>query len=347
MKKRKPWSLILIIILSIIFVVACLFFLHKGKITKVAYKANLTTIRKIPDLTESGKVHAKKIQQLKIPKGTISKVNVRNGQSVIKNDILLTTHDEEAESQLSLIEQKIQKNQRSILSQNTLVNALQKKLDSVGNSNDELKTQLVQEQNNLADLQVDLTLLQNQHNEVSSKINQTLVAPFDGIINLNDTKLGQPELTLHSHELEVQTTISEYDYNKATVDDQVNIFDLSNKTVKKGKIQFIAKTPSDTNKKNFSLYKMVVQTNDNFMEGQSVSVSVPQSGYKVPLKGIQKKKENYYIYKVDKHRIAHMIKVNAIKKDSFYIVNNGLKHGDIIIVNPTNKIIDGTEVKSS
>jgi len=113
LKKRRSWSLVLIIASLIILTVVCVFYLHKENTSKVAYKPNLITIKSMPDLTESGKVYAKKVQQLKIPDGTISQINIKNGQSVIKNDIVLTTHDEKAESQLSSIEQKIQRNNGS------------------------------------------------------------------------------------------------------------------------------------------------------------------------------------------------------------------------------------------
>lgn len=164
-------------------------------------------VAKTTPLTLTGTVAAQQQQVLSLPSGKVQSIGVANGQKVSEGDPLVTTYSESANEELTDAKQELAKAQRNVTAQQNNVSAAQK--DAVAQSEDGTASgsasSVAQAQASLADAQSDVTTAQNKVNTLSQKVTQTLTAPFDGTVTVDDTKHDAPVITIYSNDLKLKT----------------------------------------------------------------------------------------------------------------------------------------------
>ena len=191
--------------------------INKIKQNKAALSSRyvVAKVAKTTPLTLTGTVAAQQQQVLSLPSGKVQSIGVANGQKVSEGDPLVTTYSESANEELTDAKQELAKAQRNVTAQQNNVSAAQK--DAAAQSEDGTASgsasSVAQAQASLADAQSDVTAAQNKVNTLSQKVTQTLTAPFDGTVTVDDTKQDAPVITIYSNDLKLKTKVSEYNYS--------------------------------------------------------------------------------------------------------------------------------------
>ncbi|MDF0234141.1 HlyD family efflux transporter periplasmic adaptor subunit, partial [Staphylococcus pseudintermedius] len=223
-----------------------------------------------------------------------------------------------------------------------------------------------------------------QLNRYDGQVNNSVNATFNGTVSFVDNSQvgeGEPILKLIANELEIQSTISEFDLEKIKVGDTVNIKVTSTGKEGKGKITHISQLPTSyqqdakgeaagsapvvgegsegadsltTNNpvqshptgesdKETSKYKMTIGELDfDARNGYSVEAMIPLETLKIPKSVLTK---DHHVYIVDQSGVAHRTKITYDEKNGELIVKKGVKKGDRIINHPDAKIKDGEKVE--
>lgn len=100
-----------------------------------------------------------------------------------------------------------------------------------------------------------------------------MIAPFDGIVDVDDKKQDAPSITLYSHEKQVSASVSEYDYEKLSQGQKVEVKALATKKTQESTIAFLSQVPGEGKSTGYPL--TIDVDGNNFMDGQTVKVSVP------------------------------------------------------------------------
>lgn len=228
-----------------------------------------------------------------------------------------------------------------------------------------------------------------QLNHYDRQVNDSVYATFNGIVSnvkRNHVAEGEPILKLIAEEPQIKTTVSEFDLNKISVGDTVNVTVTSSGKKGKGKIKSIAELPTSyeehsqaTGQSEVSGAGSMQSTAD---EGQTVNASNPteqnpsggdnhasskytvmigeldfevRHGFSVeaeiPLKTLKIPAsvltKDDNVYVVDKTHVVHKRKIKYDENNGDLVVKNGLKQGDILIKKPDSGISDGKKVEVS
>ena len=201
--------------------------INKIKQNKAAQSSRyvVAKVAKTTPLTLTGTVAAQQQQVLSLPSGKVQSIGVANGQKVSEGDPLVTTYSESANEELADAKQELAKAQRNVTAQQNNVSAAQK--DAAAQSEDGTvsgsASSVAQAQASLADAQSDVTAAQNKVNTLSQKVTQTLTAPFDGTVTVDDTKQDAPVITIYSNDLKLKTKVSEYNYSKLKTGQAIHV----------------------------------------------------------------------------------------------------------------------------
>ncbi|MEJ7541552.1 efflux RND transporter periplasmic adaptor subunit [Staphylococcus intermedius] len=225
-----------------------------------------------------------------------------------------------------------------------------------------------------------------QLNRYDGQVNNSVNATFNGTVSLIDDGQvgeGEPILKLIANELEIQSTISEFDLEKIKVGDTVNVKVTSTGKEGKGKITHISQLPTSyqqdakgeaaggapvagegsegaeslttnnpiqshptgENDKETSKYKITIGELDfEARNGYSVEATIPLDTLKIPKSVLTK---DHHVYVVDQSGVAHRTKITYDEKNGELIVKKGVKKGDRIINHPDAKVKDGEKVEVS
>jgi HlyD family secretion protein len=298
-------------------------------------------VDKVPDLSLTGKIVPEKNQNLIIPNGKLDQLNVKDGQEVKSGDVILTVTDTQKEEAIENQNSVVNKTKRLVTSaNNALKNAQNTYNQADAETKSSLKDALTKAQQDLNDANSDLNEENSKLTELQNKLHVNLTAPFDGIVTVaeNGSKDGMPNITIASKQKILQTTVSEYDFNKVHVDDEINVTGIEGTPSQKTKIIRINQVPNNP-EKGTAYYEVFANANDDFLYGQSVKIKVPQKGIKIPESAVY----NGYIYKVIEGK-ARKVKADVTKSGDSYLVNSGVAKGEKIVLNPDEKIKDGEKV---
>lgn len=297
-------------------------------------------VTKALPLTMSGKVAADKTQSLNSPTGKLQQVNVNDGQTVKNGDILLTVTSTDVQESISSQQDVVNKANRAVNSASTTFkNAQQSYNQADAETKISLKDSLTQAQQSLTDANGDLQDAQNKLVELQGKLNVSLKAPFDGVVSVSTaTKDGIPTITINSNQKVLQTSVSEYDYSKVHSGDAVTVSGIDGSPKQSTTITKIEQIPSSQGK-GTTYYPLSANVNNDFLYGQSVKVSVPQSQLKIPKSAVYKGS----VYKVIDGK-ASRVQADVTRDGDSYIVNSGISQGEKLITNPDSKLTNGEVV---
>ena len=201
---------------------------------------------------------------------------------------------------------------------------------------------VAQAQASLADAQSDVTAAQNKVNTLSQKVTQTLTAPFDGTVTVDDTKQDAPVITIYSNDLKLKTKVSEYNYSKLKTGQAIHVRALATGKQADTTISYLATVPTTNSQSNDTSYEVDADlSSKDFMDGQTVKASVAQNQLRIPKSSVK----NGQVYVV-KNGKAKAVAVSGKRVNEYFEVKSGVKAGQQIVTNPDSKLHNGTKVSA-
>lgn len=313
--------------------------INKIKQNKAARSSRyvVAKVAKTTPLTLTGTVAAQQ-QVLSLPSGKVQSIGVANGQKVSEGDPLVTTYSESANEELTDAKQELAKAQQNNVSAAQKDAAAQSEDGTVSGS----ASSVAQAQASLADAQSDVTAAQNKVNTLSQKVTQTLTAPFDGTVTVDDTKQDAPVITIYSNDLKLKTKVSEYNYSKLKTGQAIHVRALATGKQADTTISYLATVPTTNSQSNDTSYEVDADlSSKDFMDGQTVKASVAQNQLRIPKSSVK----NGQVYVV-KNGKAKAVAVSGKRVNEYFEVKSGVKAGQQIVTNPDSKLHNGTKVSA-
>ena len=327
-------------------------------------------------------------------KGEISEVHVTNGQTVNAGDSLFTYNNSTIEAQIEEISEQITSNENSKVSINNKFTNSKNNLAEKEEQLKKLKNQLeefnfedqLQADNISMDIQqttaevsaykeqvsayeeqidnVNITLnsLYNKKEKLVAEKSFVVTAPIAGTIVLssNEKDYTQPYIIIKSQELIVKGVVSEKDYSKIKVDDDISVSIISTNEIIEGKILEIDDRPvsntelslsqvTQTTNTNVSYYNVLITLNsqENLINGfhSQGKVTLGDDTIKVFKTSIINEEGKNYVF-VDKDGILDKVEISIKEEEGEYvIVESGLNANDVVMKNPTSETKAGVKVE--
>ena len=371
-------------------------FLKKSINDKTANKPEYYKIESVEKVFINGTLTPRESESIYIDstKGEISEVHVTNGQAVNAGDSLFTYNNTVIESQIDEISEQITANENSKVSINNKLTNAKNSLEEKENQLNKLKKQLEEfnfqdqveadnismniqqttaevsaykEQVSAYEDQIDsvkttLNSLYNKKEKLTADKNFVVTAPISGTIVLssNEKDYTQPYIIIESQELIVKGVVSEKDYNKIKVDDDISVNIISTNETIDGKILEIDDRPvsntelglsqvTQTTNTNVSYYNVLITLNsqENLINGfhSQGKVTLGDDTIKVFKTSIINEEGKNYVF-IDKDGILDKVEISIQQEDGEYvIVESGLNANDVVMKNPTSETKAGVKVE--
>ncbi|CAK8054736.1 efflux RND transporter periplasmic adaptor subunit [Eupransor demetentiae] len=159
-------------------------------------------------------------------------------------------------------------------------------------------------------------------------------APFDGTVVVSGG--SNPTVTVNSNDHVVNASVSEFDYDKVHVADDVKVTTLAGDQTKQYQITSLAQDPSDSKS---SQYPLTINVGRDFRNGQSVKINLHVTRVAVPKSAIV----GDHVFVVRDGR-AYKKHVEFYTQDGKVLVTDGVSAGDKIVTNPGKKLSEGTKI---
>ncbi|SKC55585.1 efflux RND transporter periplasmic adaptor subunit [Maledivibacter halophilus] len=193
-----------------------------------------------------------------------------------------------------------------------------------------------------------------------------IISPIDGTVievNISELSVVNAEALMFkvqdTENLEVQTNISEYDIGKVKIGQPVNVTcDGADEKVYEGTVAYIS--PNAIIEKNGqgteTIVKVKIDINDkdtklkpNFSANVEIKTASKKDALVVPYEAIYTDKSGEKsIYIVENNKAQKAVIDTGLEGDMLVeIIGDGFKEGDNVILNPTEMIQDGTDIKTN
>ena len=393
---KKKYITITIIATIIIASTIGFCFLKKSIKDKTVNKAEYYKIASVEKVFINGVLIPRESESIYIDstKGEISEVHVTNGQTVNAGDSLFTYNNSTIEAQIEEISEQITSNENSKVSINNKLTNSKNNLAEKEEQLKKLKNQLeefnfedqlqadnismnIQQTNaevsaykeqvsayeeQIDNVNITLNSLYNKKEKLSAEKSFVVTAPISGIIVLssNEKDYTQPYIIIESEELIVKGVVSEKDYSKIKVDDDISVSIISTNETIDGKILEIDDRPvsntelslsqvTQTTNTNVSYYSVLITLNsqENLINGfhSQGKVTLGDDTIKVFKTSIINEEGKSYVF-VDKDGILDKVEISIKKEDGEYvIVESGLNANDVVMKNPTSETKAGIKVE--
>ncbi|MBY0085548.1 efflux RND transporter periplasmic adaptor subunit [Brevibacillus sp. M2.1A] len=207
----------------------------------------------------------------------------------------------------------------------------------------------------VAGLQAEVSRLGSSLELAKSNYDNTIIrAPITGIVAKRSVDPGEmaaagtPLMVLvNMADVKVEASVPENQINQVKVGSTVDVKvgSLGGKVLK-GTVEFVSPI-SDTNSSSFPV-KVKVNNQDGLLRAGMVAEVMLQGqatpGTKLPTSAVLEKDSKHYVYTVD-NNVVHQVEV-AVENASgdWTTVTNGVKDNDQIVLNPTDKLSEGSKV---
>ncbi|KQL48369.1 RND transporter [Brevibacillus choshinensis] len=207
----------------------------------------------------------------------------------------------------------------------------------------------------VAALQAEVSRLNSSLELAKSSYDNTIVrAPISGIVakrNLDPGEMagaGSPLLVLvKMDEVKVEASVPQEQINNVKVGSSVDVkvSSLGGKVLK-GNVEFVSPI-SDANSSSFPVKIRVPNQDGTLRAGMVAEVMLQgqvEQGTKVPTAAVLEKDGKQYIYTVDKD-VVHQVEVTVSNASGDWTtVTAGVNDNDQVVLNPTDKLAEGTKV---
>lgn len=282
--RRRRWIGIGGLIVIIILVLVSIRHASEEKATE-KNEYNILRVTEQSDFNLTGKIEPVQTQTLTLPSGTLQNLNVKNGDHVAQGEALLTMHNDSTQDSVTELQGDLSKSQRTMNAQQQTINNLRQQLNGMGQGDEgynDLRNQLTEAQNAYADAQASVAATQQRLNTASSKVNQTLTAPFAGYVTVDQSKQNAPVITLYSDTLQFVGQISEYDYSKLHQSADLKVKALATNRTANTQVSYLSTIPTK-NSGNNTKYEVTANVSANkFMAGRRQKLLLNKMGSRFP-----------------------------------------------------------------
>lgn len=376
MKKKYIIAIVTVVILAGVGVGS--YFLKQSMNKESVATMEIYTIPSTDKVFVNGKIEPEKVENifLDATKGTVDKVEVKNGDVVEKGDTLFTYKNEQVQSQVEQLELQLNsaKSQKEeINKQNAEAKKQLEDLKKAGlenqmpqggqmpnlgqNAGGEISTGSVDEQ---------IKLLEKQIKALKDKEYYKVTAPIGGKVILaeSSTNPTQPYITVESGDYYISGSVNEKDQPKIKEGQEVQITILSTNKNINGKISSVGNTPIDNGASlaaqtgaqggaggNMSYYevKITPDSQEDLTNGFHVqaSVNLDKKPIEIPKEAILSVDNEEFVFKnVDGKLIKQVITYSPKEgSEDEVIVSSGLNEEDKIVSNPTPNMKEGMNVE--
>ncbi|WP_415318835.1 efflux RND transporter periplasmic adaptor subunit [Clostridium perfringens] len=376
MKKKYIIAIVTVVILAGVGVGS--YFLKQSMNKESVATMDIYTVPSTDKVFVNGKIEPEKVENifLDATKGTVDKVEVKNGDVVEKGDTLFTYKNEQVQSQVEQLELQLNsaKSQKEeINKQNAEAKKQLEDLKKAGlenqmpqggqmpnlgqNAGGELSTGNVDEQ---------IKLLEKQIKALKDKEYYKVTAPIDGKIILAESSGNptQPYITVESGDYYISGSVNEKDQPKIKEGQEVEITILSTNKNVKGKISSVGNTPVDNGASlaaqtgaqggvggNMSYYevKITPDSQEDLTNGFHVqaSVNLDKKPIEIPKEAILSGDNEEFVFKNVDGKLVKQVITYSPKEGSedIVIVSSGLNEEDKIVSNPTPNMKEGMKVE--
>ncbi len=371
-------------------------FLKKNINDKTVNKSEYYKIASVEKVFINGVLTPRESESIYIDstKGEISEVHVTDGQAVNAGDSLFTYNNPTIEAQIEEISEQITSNENSKVSINNKLTNAKNNLAEKENQLNKLKKQLEEfnfqdqveadnismniqqttaeiqaykEQVSAYEDQIDsvkttLNSLYNKKEKLAADKNFVVTASIGGTIVLssNEKDYTQPYIIIESQELIVKGVVSEKDYTKIKVNDNIGINIISTNETIDGKILEIDDRPvsntelnlsqvTQTTNTNVSYYNVLITLNsqENLINGfhSQGKVTLGDDTIKVFKTSVINEEGKNYVF-INRDGILDKVEILIQQEDGEYvIVESGLNANDVVMKNPTSETKAGVKVE--
>lgn len=371
-------------------------FLKKNINDKTVNKSEYYKIASVEKVFINGVLTPRESESIYIDstKGEISEVHVTDGQAVNAGDSLFTYNNPTIEAQIEEISEQITSNENSKVSINNKLTNAKNNLAEKENQLNKFKKQLEEfnfqdqveadnismniqqttaeiqaykEQVSAYEDQIDsvkttLNSLYNKKEKLAADKNFVVTASIGGTIVLssNEKDYTQPYIIIESQELIVKGVVSEKDYTKIKVNDNISINIISTNETIDGKILEIDDRPvsntelnlsqvTQTTNTNVSYYNVLITLNsqENLINGfhSQGKVTLGDDTIKVFKTSVINEEGKNYVF-INRDGILDKVEILIQQEDGEYvIVESGLNANDVVMKNPTSETKAGVKVE--
>lgn len=345
--KLKWWQLLLgLVAIILVLNLGLGLFANNKKASQTEKVYMVVPVKAAPPLTYAGKVEAVRTQILVPTTGKAQSVTVQNGDQVTQGQAVMTTYSQSYEEQATEARQVLEKAKRQVTQQERALTQAQNQAKNISKEDPsyvEAQNQVTTTQNQLADARAEVTAAQTKLNNLNSRVNGSVVAPFAGNVTVEYDKTGQPSVVLSSNELQLTMDVSEYDYAQVKVGQEIKAKALATKKQQTTQVDYLAKVPAQTSKANEAKYTLTAPlAADQFLAGQTLTISLPQTGLSVPVTSV--KAGSVYVVEAGK---ARKVSVSGTNSNGSFVVTSGLHEGQKVIAEPDRALKAGKRVKTN
>lgn len=376
MKKKYIIAIVTVVVLAGVGVGS--YFLKQSMNKESVVTMEMYTVPSTDKVFVNGKIEPEKVENifLDATKGTVDKVEVKNGDVVEKGDTLFTYKNEQVQSQVEQLELQLNsaKSQKEeIKKQNAEAKKQLEDLKKAGLENQmpqggempnlgqnvggEISTGSVDEQ---------IKLLEKQIKALKDKEYYKVIAPIGGKVILSESGSNptQPYITVESDDYYVSGSVNEKDQPKIKEGQEVQITILSTNKNIKGKISSVGDTPIDNGASlvsqtgpqggaggNMSYYevKITPDSQEDLTNGFHVqaSVNLDKKPIEIPKEAILSVDNEEFVFKNVDGKLVKQVITYSPKEGSEdeVIVKSGLNEEDKIVSNPTPNMKEGMNVE--
>lgn len=329
MKKLRSKKVVIPVIVLLAIILGGLGIWRKAQPMRPTY--DLYTVKKTPDLILQGKINATQ-QQLIKPNGNgkLAQLFVHDGDTVEQGQNVYELTDNTKGTDINIQAQDNQATQTKI---NNLENELAQGQSSDDSTQaDEIKNELTDAQNTLADGQL-------KYNELYNEAVEDVQAPIARTIHIvsKSGESGIPQIYIISKDKLIKSKVSEFDLNKLHSKQKTQIISDVTKRKYKSQITNLSEIPvkadtTDRTDQQVSYYQCELKDSSEPI-GTDVHIAIPQSGIELPKRVVLKQHDLQYVYVYQGHR-AHKKVVTTSTKNGVMYVSSGLKNGQRVVINP-------------
>lgn len=322
-KNRNIILYIVISCLSITSVVLLGNYFARSSIKKVK-KAEFYTVVKKADNIYKGRSESVNIQKVVINPNLVDNlhINVTEGQMVNSGDTLLSYKQKDID--ITSLEYAVKNAELSLSAAQALLDASKKNKNS---SEDEI----LQKRQEVIAKQLALEEARVKLDEALAKKNVNVVSNTSGYVSFNKSDTSDNGLTVlvYSSKTRVVAKVTEFDYEKIHLDENVKVKILNSDKIILGKVKYISKTPipSSENDKGVSTYQFIIKPKEPIQNGFGVQVLIGSDEIFIPKTAIHNGKVKL---KTRDNKLKE-VSVNSVPSGEEMKVISGLKEGDQIL----------------
>lgn len=204
--------------------------------------------------------------------------------------------------------------------------------------------------------QLDLNEANKNVAATKEKITTTVTSPMEGIVYVDEKGKNNPQipvLKIISPSVLVSASVSEYDFKKLAKDQAVEVIPVVDTEKIAGKIMSISPLPSGASSttadnpnsqgSTTAYYPFKVSLDKPLQYGFNVQIKLALKEIKIPKSAVVKEGENYFVFLVTDKK-AKKTSVKVLEEEDLYLVQEGLKVKDKIILTPDAALKDGQTV---